>query len=120
MIRLVIVIMIICTVAISTYVMYDQTVTGFDSKKYHEVFGPGSPIIHLDTSEPKLDHKNCHRYAYWLTEHQHTEINRYDENTRYPPWGNQIFPLVEYCISVGGLHKTADEDKIQWEFIVED
>ena len=120
MIHLVIVIMIICTVTIFAYITYDQMVNGFDSSKYREVFGLGSPIIHLETNEPVLDHKNCHRYAYWLTEHQHTEINQYDENTRYPPWGNQIFPLVEYCISVGNLIKIIEEDKIQWGFKVED
>ena len=118
MIRLVTVIIIICTVGIFAYFLYDQTVNGFDSSNYGEVFGSGSPIAHLETREPMLDYKNCHRYAYWLTEHQHPEINLYDENTRYPPWGNQIFPLVEYCISVGDLNKIINKDKIQWEFTI--
>ena len=120
MTRYVIVIGIIFAAIILAYLTYDQIENGFESTKYREVFGPGSPIVHLETRKPMLDHKNCHRYAYWLTEHQHTEINQYDKNTRYPPWGNQIFPLVDYCVSSGDLIKIIQEDKIQWEFKAKD
>jgi hypothetical protein len=90
--------------------------TDFDSEKYYEEFDSGSPLMYLDTSNPVLDNDNCERYAYWLTKYQKEKLDRYEDYPRYPPWGNQIFPLVDYCTSVGDLTKTVVDDKIQWEF----
>lgn len=90
--------------------------TDFDSEKYYEEFDSGSPLIYLDTSNPVLDNDNCERYAYWLTKYQKEKLDRYEDYPRYPPWGNQIFPLVDYCIKNGDLIKTIVNDKIQWSF----
>jgi hypothetical protein len=90
--------------------------TDFDSEKYYEEFDSGSPLMYLDTSNPVLDNDNCERYAYWLTKHQKEKLDRYEDYPRYPPWGNQIFPLVDYCIKNGDLIKTIVNDKIQWSF----
>ena len=90
--------------------------TSFDSDKYYEEFGTGSPLIYKQTSKPVLNYENCDRYAYWLTEHQKEKIDRYEDYPRYPPWGNQIFPLVEFCTSNGDFVKLAAGDKIQWSF----
>ena len=89
--------------------------TSFNSNLYYEEFGHGSPLIYLDSFEPVLDYDNCYRYAYWLTEHQKEKIDRYEDYPRYPPWGNQIFPLVDYCTDNGEFVKLVDE-KIQWKF----
>jgi len=91
----------------------------FDSEKYYEEFGFGSPLIYKDTSKPVLDNGNCDRYASWLTEYQKEKTDRYEDYSRYPPWGNQIFPLVDYCIANGNLVKTNVDGKIQWEFQVD-
>ena len=90
--------------------------TDYDSEKFYEEFGPGSPLIYLETSKPVLDYENCDRYAYWLTEHQKEKIDLNEDYPRYPPWGNQIFPLVDYCIANGDLLKFETSDKIQWSF----
>ena len=90
--------------------------TGFNSDIYYEEFGPGSPLIYLNSSKPVLDYDNCKRYAFWLTEHQKEKIDKYEDYPRYPPWGNQIFPLVEYCSDNGDFVKLAVGDKIQWSF----
>jgi len=90
--------------------------TDYDSEKFYEEFGTGSPLIYIETSKPVLDYDNCDRYTYWLTEHQKEKIDLYEDYPRYPPWGNQIFPLVDYCTSVGNLEKTVVDEKIQWEF----
>ena len=90
--------------------------TDFDSEKYYEEFDSGSPLIYLDTSNPVLDNDNCERYAYWLTKYQKEKLDKYEDYPRYPPWGNQIFPLVDYCIKNGDLIKTIVNDKIQWSF----
>jgi len=90
--------------------------TDYDSEKFYEEFGPGSPLIYLETSKPVLDNDNCDRYAYWLTEHQKEKIDLYEDYPRYPPWGNQIFPLVDFCTANGDLLKFVVGDKIQWSF----
>ena len=90
--------------------------TGFDSDKYYEVFGRGSPLAYKDASKPVLNHENCDRYAYWLTEHQKEKLNLREDYPRYPPWGNEIFPLVEYCTGNGELVKTVEGNAIHWEF----
>lgn len=92
--------------------------TDFDSEKYYEEFDSGSPLMYLDTSNPVLDNDNCERYAYWLTKYQKEKLNKYEDYPRYPPWGNQIFPLVDYCLANGDLIKTIQDDKIHWEFQV--
>ena len=88
----------------------------YDSEKYYEEFGPGSPLIYLNSSKPVLDFDNCDRYAYWLTEHQKEKIDRYEDYPRYPPWGNQIFPLVDFCMANGDFVKLALADEFQWSF----
>ena len=90
--------------------------TNFNSNLYYEEFGPGSPLIYLDTFKPVLDYDNCLRYAYWLTEHQKEKTDKSEDYPRYPPWGNQIFPLVDYCTANGELVKLDVGDKIQWNF----
>ena len=96
---------------------YDsELMLSFDSSRYHPVFDVGSPLIYKETSEPVLDATNCERYAYWMTEHQKEKIDLYYDYPRYPPWGNQIFPLVEYCLENGDLVKSSMGDEIQWSF----
>ena len=91
----------------------------YDHGKYYTVFGYGSPLAELGTGNPVLTKDNCERYAYWLTEHQKNDVSVYDENSRYPPWGNQIFPLVDYCMGTGNLIKITMDDYIKWEFQLE-
>jgi len=93
--------------------------TNFDSEKYYEEFGSGSPLIYKNISKPVLDYDNCKRYAFWLTEHQKEKIDKYEDYPRYPPWGNQIFPLVDYCTTEGNLVKAIVDEKIHWEFQLE-
>lgn len=89
----------------------------YDYGKYHTVFGPHSPLSEIGTGNPVLTRDNCERYAYWLTEHQKEKITlQEDFSVRYPPWGNQIFPLVEFCTSNGELVKTVTDNSIRWEF----
>ena len=96
---------------------YDsELMLSFDSSLYRTVFGVGSPLYYKETSKPVLDEVNCDRYAYWMTEHQKEKINMYEDYPRYPPWGNQIFPLVDYCLENGDLVKFTVENKIQWSF----
>jgi len=90
--------------------------TNLDSEKYYEEFGSDSPLIYKKNSEPLLDYDNCKRYAFWLTEHQKEKIDKYEDYPRYPPWGNQIFPLVDYCTTNGDFIKSIIGDKIQWIF----
>ncbi len=89
---------------------------GFDSELFHEVLGEGSPLVYKNSSKPVLDFDNCERYANWLTVHQKEKIDKYEDYSRYPPWGNQIFPLVEFCTSNGDFLKFEVEDKLQWSF----
>ena len=88
----------------------------FDSSLYYEEFGPGSPLIYQDTHKPVLHEVNCERYAYWMTEHQKEKPDFSENYPRYPPWGNQIFPLVEYCLDVGSLVKTSLSESVNWRF----
>jgi hypothetical protein len=88
------------------------------SSKFSGVFGNGSPLMYTEGLEPVLLYDNCKRYAYWLTEHQKEKIDLYEDYPRYPPWGNQIFPLVDFCVTNGDLVKTVD-DQIHWEFQLE-
>jgi len=39
--------------------------TDYDSEKFYEEFGTGSPLIYIETSKPVLDYDNCDRYTYW-------------------------------------------------------
>lgn len=90
----------------------------YDYNKYHTVFGPHSPLAEIGTGNPVLTRDNCERYAYWLTEHQKEKLTlQEDFSVRYPPWGNQIFPLVEYCTKTGQLDKTVTNEMITWKFI---
>lgn len=86
---------------------------------FSEVFGPGSPLMYNDGLEPVFLYDNCKRYAYWLNEHSHEDIHVPEDYSRYPPWGNQIFPLVEFCTDHGKLIKTAEGNFVFWEFMVE-
>lgn len=96
---------------------YDsELMLSFDSNLYYAEFGVGSPLIYKETNKPVLDEVNCVRYAYWLTEHQKEKIDLYEDYPRYAPWGNQIFPLVDYCLENGKLAKFNTENKIQWSF----
>ena len=87
----------------------------FDSTKYTTVFDEGSPLQEIGTGNAVLTEDNCHRYAYWLTKYQKEKLDRYKDYPN-PPWGNKIFPLVDYCIKNGDLIKTIVNDKIQWSF----
>lgn len=96
---------------------YDsELMLSFDSSIYHPVLGDGSPLMYKETGEPVLDETNCDRYAFWMTKHQKEKIDLYEDYPRYPPWGNQIFPLVDYCLENGGLKKIIAENKIYWSF----
>ena len=89
----------------------------YDYNKYHTVFGPGSPLAEIGTGNPVLTTDNCNRYAYWLTEHQKEKITlQEDFSERYPPWGNQIFPLVGYCTEIGKFDKSLINGMTKWEF----
>jgi len=89
------------------------------SSTFDTVFDIHSPLIYKKTLEPVLLYDNCERYAYWLTEHQKNDINQYDETEQYPSGGDQIFPLVDYCITNGDLVKTISGDHYRWEFQLE-
>jgi hypothetical protein len=88
----------------------------YDSNKYDTVFDDGSPIQSKKTGETVLDADNCKRYAYWLTKYQKEKIDLYEDYPRYPPWGNEIFPLVNYCVDVGDLEKTVIDGDVLWRF----
>lgn len=88
----------------------------YDSNKYDTVFDEGSPIQSKKTGETVLDADNCKRYAYWLTKYQKEKIDLYEDYPRYPPWGNEIFPLVNYCVDVGDLAKTVIDGDVLWRF----
>ncbi|QMU55192.1 MAG: hypothetical protein GKS07_10045 [Nitrosopumilus sp.] len=114
--RLLIIVVIAIVFVAVLFGMLSQTDI-YDYGKYRTVFGPGSPLAELDTGNPVLSKDNCERYAYWLSEHQKEKItSQEDFSVRYPPWGNQIFPLVEYCTKTGQLEKTVINDTIRWEF----
>jgi len=69
---------------------------------------------------PVLNEENCVRYTVWLNEFQKEKLHRTDDFPRYPPWGNQIFPLVDYCESVGEFYHVLIEDsttEIIWSFV---
>ncbi len=89
------------------------------SSKFSDVFGNGSPLMYTEGLEPVLLYDNCKRYAYWLSEHQKEKIDLYEDYPRYPPWGNQIFPLVDFCVTNGDLVKTISGDHYRWEFQLE-
>ncbi len=86
--------------------------------KFSNVFGHTSPIVYNEGMKPVLLYDNCKRYVYWLNEHGHEDIHVPEDYPRYPPWGNQIFPLVEFCTNNGELVKTVTDNSIRWEFIV--
>ncbi len=86
------------------------------SSKFSDVFGNGSPLMYTEGLEPVLLYDNCKRYAYWLTEHGKEKIDLSEGYSRYPPWGNQVFPLVDFCITNGDLVKTISGDHYRWEF----
>ena len=87
--------------------------------KFSEVFGPGSPLAYKEGLEPVFLYDNCKRYTYWLNEYGHENIHVPEDYPRYPPWGAQIFPLVEFCVEHGELAKIAKGDSFFWEFKVE-
>ena len=87
--------------------------------KFNEVFRNGSPLVYTEGMKPVFLYDNCKRYAYWLNEHGHEDIHVPEDYPRYPPWGNQIFPLVEFCTSNGELVKTVTDNSIRWEFKIE-
>ncbi|MGY5148400.1 MAG: hypothetical protein ACW9W4_10420 [Candidatus Nitrosopumilus sp. bin_7KS] len=112
---LIIVGIIIISVGITIGVL--SQVDLYDYDKYYPVFGPRSPLAEIGTGNPVLTLDNCQRYAYWLTEHQKEKITlQEDFSVRYPPWGNQIFPLVDYCTKTGQLDKTVINEMLKWEF----
>ena len=51
--------------------------------------------------------------------HGHEKITVPEDYPRYPPWGNQIFPLVEFCTSNGNIVNVDDENSVRWEFKME-
>lgn len=87
-----------------------------ESNKYTAVFDEGSPLEEIGTGNAVLTEDNCHRYAYWLTKYQKEKLDHPEDYPKSPPWGNQIFPLVNYCTTSGNLVKTINNSKIQWEF----
>ena len=85
----------------------------YDYSKYRTVFGSGSPLAELNTGKPVLTAENCKRYAYWLTKHQKEKLTlQEDFSKKYPPWGDQIFPLVEHCTNTGQFEKTVTNGAI--------
>ena len=100
------------------------TTTYYDPARYYEIFTETGPLGLLGVNEkgdvtsgsPLLSEINCMRYANWLTEFQKKKIDVSEDYPRYPPWGNEIFPLVDYCLANGDLIKTIVNDKIQWSF----
>lgn len=99
----------------------------YDPVRYYAIFTETGPLGILGVNEkgdvtsgtPLLSEINCIRYATWLTEFQKEKIDIYEDYPRYPPWGNEIFPLVDYCVANGDLVKTIKDDKIHWEFQLE-
>lgn len=87
--------------------------------KFSNVFGHTSPIVYNEGLTPVFLYDNCERYAYWLTEHGYDKLTLPEDYPRYPPWGNQIFPLVEFCTNNGELEKTVTGNSIRWEFKIE-
>ena len=104
--------------------VYDFTTEDYDPQKFHEIFTPKGPLglkmitqhgdVHIGS--PAINDVNCMRYANWLTEFQKEKIDTREDYPRYPPWGNQIFPLVEYCNDNGHFEKNTIDD-IAWSFI---
>jgi hypothetical protein len=103
------------------------TTTYYDPTGYYEIFTETGPLGLFGVNEkgdvtsgsPLLSEINCMRYASWLTEFQKKKIDVSEDYPRYPPWGNEIFPLVDYCLANGDLIKTIQDDKIHWEFQLE-
>ena len=113
----VLIIAVIATTSILSLFGITSQIDIYDYGKYYTVFGSGSPLVEIGTGNPLLSKDNCDRYAYWLSEHQKEKITiQEDFSVRYPPWGNQIFPLVEYCMKMGQLEKTVTDDVTRWEF----
>ena len=87
--------------------------------KFSNVFGHTSPLVYNEEMKPVFLYDNCKRYVYWLNEHGHEDVHVPEDYPRYPPWGNQIFPLVEFCTSNGELVKTITDNSIRWEFKIQ-
>ena len=95
---------------------------------YEKIFTEDGPLQVCKIQEdgdkncgsPVLDEENCVRYTVWLNEFQKEKLHRTEDFSRYPPWGNQIFPLVTYCESVGEFYHVLIEDsttEIIWSFV---
>lgn len=95
---------------------------------YEKIFTEDGPLQVCKIQEdgdkncgsPVLNEENCVRYTVWLNEFQKEKVHRTEDFPRYPPWGNQIFPLVTYCESVGEFYHVLIEDsttEIIWSFV---
>lgn len=104
--------------AIPNKIQPKPSIPDFDTAKYEELHPPGGLLIHKDTLKPVLDADNCQRVA-----KQHTKYESWEMHTRenppystYPPWKNQILPLMNYCQSIGTFELKTADGNINWSF----
>ena len=94
------------------------TISDFDTTKYEALEAPGRPLIYKETLRPVLDIDNCQRIADGYTKEERWELFTRETTTFHPAWENQVFPLMDYCASLGNfVLKTADGN-INWNFII--
>lgn len=93
-----------------------QEIIGSDGTIYQVLAAPGEPLIYKDTLKPVLDYDNCKRVADGYTKRKETTLFTRETTNFDNHWKNQIFPLMDYCASIGNYEMTVVDDKIQWTF----
>ncbi len=89
----------------------------FDITKYEVLAAPGSPLIYQNTLMPVLDVENCKRVADDYTNEGRWElVTRQTMNNSEAPWGNQLYPLMDYCTSIGKYELKTLDGNINWSY----
>lgn len=94
----------------------EPQVTDFDATKYRVLAAPGSPLIYKDTLLPVLDVDNCERVADNYSKEERPQLYTRETTTFDPPWENQVFPLMDYCTSIGNYELKTLDGNINWSF----
>lgn len=93
-----------------------QEIIGSDGTTYQVLAAPGDPLIYKDTLKPVLNYDNCKRVADGYTKRKGTTLFTRETTNFDNPWKNQVFPLMDYCTSIGNYEMTVIDDKPQWTF----
>ena len=86
----------------------------YDATKYQVLAAPGSPLIYKDTLMPVLDVENCKRVAEGYTKAGEWNLYTRESTNFEAPWKNQVFPLMDYCISIGKYELNTLDGNIKW------